>query len=152
MKLFTLIATLLVANPLAAQELPDMPKPKPVVVRQADAWPPKPLVKEKSVVLRRGKLFQLFVYAAPIAASAIATHEANECRVRNGVAPCAGGYGGFAGREGLRMGVAVLFSGLSWYGHRAGFKEWSGPALGYAGFNTVVAVKESRVNVQREKE
>lgn len=88
------------------------------------------------------------VYAAPVVTSVLATHYAHGCRERNGVAPCAGGYGDFALREAaVRGGLSITFTGLSMYGHRAGFKEWFAPAVGMAAFNSYVAYHEAHVRV-----
>lgn len=85
------------------------------------------------------------VVGMSIGASAAATHNAHECRLRTDVAFCSGGYGPFAAREGLRFGLAAGLATHAVWGRHQGFKEWPVFALGFAGFNTVVAVKQARV-------
>ena len=88
---------------------------------------------------------QVAIYAAPVATSLWATHEGHLCRQRTDVAFCSGGYGPFAAREGVRGGVSITLTGLSWWGHKQGYKEWFAPAVGMATFNSVVAIQQSRV-------
>lgn len=73
------------------------------------------------------------------------THEAHTCRVQFGPAPCAGGYGEFGAREGLRFGTSALMSGLSWYGYKQGYKDWFLPAVGFATYNGISAYRQTLV-------
>lgn len=106
-------------------------------------------VKAVARALFSKKTAVAFVLAAPLAASLVATQEAHECRVRNGVAPCSGGYGPFAAREGLRFGLSLGFGALSAYGHHEGYKEWFIMAGGMAAWNGVDAYRQANKSCPR---
>lgn len=85
------------------------------------------------------------VIGASIGSSAAVTHFGHECRRQFGPAPCAGGYGPFAARESVRMGVNVGLTGVGLGLRHDGDKAWPVIPLGAIAYNTVVAFRESRV-------
>jgi DNA-binding CsgD family transcriptional regulator len=85
------------------------------------------------------------VVGVSLGSSAAATHWSHECREKFGPAPCQGGYGAFAGREGVRFGTSAVMSGLAIWGYREGYPEWWVPAVGFGGYNTYVAIGQTRV-------
>jgi hypothetical protein len=80
-----------------------------------------------------------------LSSSAAATHWSHECREKFGPAPCQGGYGAFAAREGVRFGTAVILTGHGLWGRREGYKDWAVFALGFAAYNTSVAYRQTLV-------
>lgn len=89
---------------------------------------------------------QVLAIAAPVGTSLWASHEVLGCRHRTDVANCTGGYGPVYAREyGVRLGLSITTSGLSFWGHKQSFREWFAPAVGMAAFNSFVAVHESRI-------
>lgn len=90
--------------------------------------------------------------ATSIAASAYATHEIHDCRMRNDLIHCPdGGYGEFRAREEIRLGGALGMAALSIYGR----EHWSGhwydkyvndtPVILYSGYNVRVGIADHRV-------
>lgn len=87
----------------------------------------------------------LTVVGISLGSSVAATHEAHACRQRFGPAPCEGGYGEFAAREGLRFGMSAGMSALSLWGRHEGFKEWPVWAAGFGAYSTYVAVHQTTI-------
>lgn len=87
----------------------------------------------------------LTVIGVSLAADAVATHEIHECRLREGVAFCDGGYGEFAAREVVRAvstaGEDAIALGMRHDGQA--FKYWAPVALGLPAYNTYVAYDET---------
>lgn len=80
---------------------------------------------------------KIVIYAAPVVTSLLATKGGVDCRHRNDVERCSGGYGAFNAREyGARLGFSVTMSGLSMWGHKEEYKEWFVPAVATATYNT----------------
>jgi hypothetical protein len=78
--------------------------------------------------------------------AAFATIEAHDCRVRESVAFCAGGYGPFAAREWDRNLLAGGFSALAILGSRDGrkhIKVWFAPPLGLTAYDTYTAYDQT---------
>lgn len=90
------------------------------------------------------------VIGASVGSSIAATSQAHHCRVHYGPAPCDGGYGEFKAREITRGITSLGMVSFSLWGRHQGFHEWAAPALGFAGYNTYVALQQSRVTVKRD--
>lgn len=85
------------------------------------------------------------IIGVTIGASAAATHEGHNCRLRLDVASCAGGYGPFAAREGVRFSMGAVAAGMTIYAreHRDTFgKETWIPFAAYTTWATEVAVRQ----------
>lgn len=80
-----------------------------------------------------------------IGSSLMATYEAHKCREKFGPAPCQGGYGEFKVREIARLTTSVGMDAISIWGRHQGFKEWPIWGVGFASYNTYVAVHESQI-------
>jgi hypothetical protein len=91
------------------------------------------------------------VIGISLGSSIAATHNAHDCRLVNGIAPCDGGYGEFRAREILRFGGSAGIVGVGLWGRHQGFKEWAIPALGFAGYNASVAFRQSRIGCPAEE-
>lgn len=78
-----------------------------------------------------------------IGASAAATHEAHECRLRLDIASCAGGYGEFKARESVRFGMGAVAAGMTIYAreHHFGKETWV-PTIAYTTWATEIAVRQ----------
>lgn len=85
------------------------------------------------------------VVTASLGSSAAATHWSHGCREKFGPAPCQGGYGAFAAREGVRFGTAAILTGHALWGRREGYRDWPVFALGFAAYNTSVAYRQTLV-------
>jgi hypothetical protein len=84
------------------------------------------------------------VIGASIGSSLAATHNAHDCRTKFGPAPCDGGYGEFKAREIARGVTSIGMTSISLWGRHQHFKEWSLPALGFAGYNASVAYRQTQ--------
>jgi hypothetical protein len=78
-----------------------------------------------------------------VGVSAAATHEGHECRLRLDVASCAGGYGPFAAREGVRFTMGAVAAGMTIYAreHHFGKETWV-PTIAYTTWATEIAVRQ----------
>jgi hypothetical protein len=100
------------------------------------AQPNKPWYKDKKV---------WFVIAHSVGSSIAATHEAHQCRLRFGPAPCDGGYGEFRAREWVRFGSSIGLTALSLWGRHQDIKVWAAPSTAFSSYNTSVAVRQARI-------
>jgi hypothetical protein len=115
----------------------------PVSIMAQNAAPPLPVVKTHKAWYKDIRVWT--VIGISLGASAAATYEAHECRLRNGIAPCDGGYGEFKAREIVRavstVGEDAIALGMRHQDIAA--KYWLPVALGFPAYNTYVAVHES---------
>jgi hypothetical protein len=83
------------------------------------------------------------VAGSNLLASGIAIKETHDCRMRETIAFCNGGYGPFAARSGVNFGTAAGFDILAAWGHDHGVKEWPMWAAGLTGYNAYVAYDQT---------
>lgn len=129
--------------------LPDNPIPKIPTSesKTVSTSPPKPVVQinlPDKVWYKDWKVWA--VIATSKIASGLATKEAHDCRVRNGPGPCEGGYGPFKAREFVRLGASFGFDIIGIWGRHMGIKEWALFPVGFAAYNTSVAIRQSRIS------
>jgi hypothetical protein len=83
------------------------------------------------------------VIGSSIASSAVATKEAHDCRLREGISFCSGGYGPFAAREAVRMSATIGLDALGLWGRHLGIREWAALPLGNTAYNAYDAYDQT---------
>jgi hypothetical protein len=113
--------------------------------QDANRIQPVPAVKTHKAWYKDAAVWVLL--GITVATSLAATHEINNCRAQNGVAPCDGGYGEYKAREIVRMAGTVGEDAIALGMRHAGFgfKSWAPVMFGFPAYNTSVAVRQSQI-------